>query len=94
METVPLYNFKTIVDIFTKFGTYTKQCHLVGGQRIKTITLILMRGWGGIGSWGLGETSVCGTKTNIKLLIVLSLSVISIIHFYFHFIWRCSSGKY
>ena len=44
VETGPLYNFKTIVDIFIKFGTYIKKCHLVGGQRIKTIILFLIRG--------------------------------------------------
>ena len=26
METGPLYNFKIIADIFTKFGSYTKRC--------------------------------------------------------------------
>ena len=59
MEIGPLYNFKPNADIFTKFGTYIKYCHLTV-RKHKPIVLTyfderMKVGVGGGGRWGRGE---------------------------------------
>ena len=67
METVPVYNFKTISDIFTKLNTYKKYCQLMVREYLKhKFTFIFDEGMAriGVGGGGGRETSVFVSETN------------------------------